>query len=931
MPRCDAPSRRTIGGRSDRLICLFAFLLQATGIQPSIASPTPPDTPMSHRIFVQSRFSMDKLLTRPYDSEVPFGSSGNRIWATSPQGWGFREGVQILYVTNRNVFDPRIRSNGVRYVVQRADYYPSHIHMVGGPRTGLSATASFTYKTDRVENPLTKPFKPEKRWTCWSSQSRTDWYAVDFGRPHQLIGFHLYFYDDQPNGGCAPPETFSLTVFRKGRWVDESAKIQITDPLRAGSNTIELEKPVEAEQIKLTFRNRGSDRYTGLYGFDPHYATNDFPAPAKRPVALRVTGDKWITQDDVLVSQLTVENLSKTSQPVSITMNATEGALLEGTDGIAEGQTVDGQFFGLYLLGISETDMGRDFSVRLKPKQRYTVRYYCAVGIDDDEIFKRLKHYLSLRTPLEDQIAAYQGWFDKNIAAFRCSDPLVTKMYYHRWYNLRKNSMYPRIGALKYRAFAEGRWTSDWYANIISYGAAHQIREACWLRDPSYCWGPIQTWTDNPRPDGIFPARVGFKGSLGGQYTDWITSSVWEAYKIHPSKGLLGSIADTLDRNTEGWREVYGWGNSPLLVVDSHWWTGMEWQPSFFAFADYQTGGGSGEDRRYMTPLRRVDLTAYNFGNAQAVANIYRELGRREDAERLQKLADETRNAVQAKMWDSMSHWFLSLRASDDTKTPTKEIIGLYPFYFNLPRTGKGYEKAWDIALDPGQFWTTWPLASVCKDCPAFAQNGWPVGPGGSICMWNGPSWPHANSIILTAMANTLRSYPGVETTRLTRQKLFDLFNSFTRVQYRDQNPRYPWTGEFYNGDTGAWKTTQRDYNHSTWIDPLIRDLIGLIPRNDDILEIDPLIPANAWSYWILDGQAYRKHDVTIAYDAQGGHVAPGFKGFAVYIDGKRVFRADRPTHFQYDMKASKLLTKSFRNEGRVRSSRREGSSFAKR
>ena len=39
------------------------------------------------------------------------------------------------------------------------------------------------------------------------------------------------------------------------------------------------------------------------------------------------------------------------------------------------------------------------------------------------------------------------------------------------------------------------------------------------------------------------------------------------------------------------------------------------------------------------------------------------------------------------------------------------------------------------------------------------------------------------------------------------------------------------------------WKTAERDYNHSTWLDILIPDLLGLVPRNDDILELDPLLP----------------------------------------------------------------------------------------
>jgi hypothetical protein len=113
------------------------------------------------------------------------------------------------------------------------------------------------------------------------------------------------------------------------------------------------------------------------------------------------------------------------------------------------------------------------------------------------------------------------------------------------------------------------------------------------------------------------------------------------------------------------------------------------------------------------------------------------------------------------------------------------------------------------------------------------------------------------------------------------------------------------------DAETGEWKTPQRDYNHSTWIDPLIRDLIGIVPRNDNILEIDPLLPDNSWTYFALDGQAYHNHDVTVAYDAQGRDVAPGFKGFAVYLDGKQIYRAERPSHVLYNMDTRRLTARN--------------------
>jgi hypothetical protein len=150
--------------------------------------------------------------------------------------------------------------------------------------------------------------------------------------------------------------------------------------------------------------------------------------------------------------------------------------------------------------------------------------------------------------------------------------------------------------------------------------------------------------------------------------------------------------------------------------------------------------------------------------------------------------------------------------------------------------------------------------------------------------MWNGPTWPHANSLVMSGMAETLRRYPG---SPLTPAKLLELFGSATRAQIKDGDPPQPWTGEFYRGDTGQWKTAERDYFHSTWIDILIGDLIGLRPRADDLLEIHPLLEEETWSFWELRDVAYHGHRVAISWHGPQARGAAGSVGLTIEIDGE--------------------------------------------
>src|SRR5262249_25910026 len=282
------------------------------------------------------------------------------------------------------------------------------------------------------------------------------------------------------------------------------------------------------------------------------------------------------------------------------------------------------------------------------------------------------------RDVLSAQVAAYQAWFDANVPYFDCSDPWVRKMYDHRAYVLRKNMLDPKLGRMQWPTQSEGRWRSTWYPNVISYGAGHQVREARWLRDPKYWEGHLRTWAENEKPDCIYPSHVTHNGPSDGQYTDWITSTAWDGHLVHPDRGFLAQVVDKLAANVRGWQKVCDPDGDGLLLVDSHWWTGMEYQPSFFAFSDYKPSKDFDRPARPVS-LERVDLTAYNYGNAVAVARIYRLLGQPDRAKEFEDLAAKIAGAVAKKMWRPEKRFFYSLRADAAAVADVKEVIGVYP------------------------------------------------------------------------------------------------------------------------------------------------------------------------------------------------------------------------------------------------------------
>src|SRR4051812_20597201 len=122
--------RRTRIGRRPWIgVAAVVFL-----IGPARAEDKGDPAPVPHRVFAASRFSMDEILARPYDPDVPMGCVGARIWASSPQGWAFRDDVHWLYMTNLRAFDLEVHDEHGPIQPAQATYHPSHVHLEGATR-----------------------------------------------------------------------------------------------------------------------------------------------------------------------------------------------------------------------------------------------------------------------------------------------------------------------------------------------------------------------------------------------------------------------------------------------------------------------------------------------------------------------------------------------------------------------------------------------------------------------------------------------------------------------------------------------------------------------------------------------------------------------------------------------------------------------------
>lgn len=228
-----------------------------------------------------------------------------------------------------------------------------------------------------------------------------------------------------------------------------------------------------------------------------------------------------------------------------------------------------------------------------------------------------------------------------------------------------------------------------------------------------------------------------------------------------------------------------------------------------------------------------------------------------------------------------------------------RELHGFTPWYVDLPDARFGV--AWKQLMDPRGFYAPFGPTTTEQRHPGFK-----VAYEGHECQWNGPSWPLSTAVTLTGLANLLnRSDP--EPGALTKQDYFTVLRNYA-LSHRLKRPdgqTVCWIDENLNPFTGDWIArtllTQRgsklrergkDYNHSSFADLVISGLVGLRPRADGKIEVNPLLPDAVWDYFCLDRVRYHGHLLTIVYDRTGERYGVG-KGLRVRVDGRDV--AARP------------------------------------
>lgn len=468
-------------------------------------------------------------------------------------------------------------------------------------------------------------------------------------------------------------------------------------------------------------------------------------------------------------------------------------------------------------------------------------------------------------------------WYKNNIPFLETPDKEIDKTYYYRWELVTIHLVYgsPESGYAS-TEFIDRPWWSGAFGTI-SCPAGHQLYDFRWLRNQKFVKEYSNFWFKNP-------------GAQAQNYTNWIGDAVWQSYKVNRDFYFVTNLLNDLKYDYYNWEKKF-WVEKEGMFAWDGMHDGMETNinsrqtPQWF-------DGASGY---------RPTLNAYMWAQAEAIVNVAKLINDQETINEFKDKANVIKTNFQSKNWDPSRNFFFHRFKNDEITADKKdtihantltyqdgkyegnqhgrELIGYVPWYFNMIEDTKEFGTAWKFLMDPEYFYADFGPTVVERHDPLFKISE-------RCCVWSGNSWPFATSQTLKALSNVLNNY---NVDQVSEDDFFKMFKIFTTTHRKNGKP---YIAEALHPDTGSWDGHDvvghsEHYSHSSYVDLVIADLIGLKAQADDSIIVKPLTPKE-WDYFLLEDVQYHGHTITVIWDKTGKKYNKG-QGFQIISDGKSI------------------------------------------
>jgi hypothetical protein len=465
-------------------------------------------------------------------------------------------------------------------------------------------------------------------------------------------------------------------------------------------------------------------------------------------------------------------------------------------------------------------------------------------------------------------------WYVDRIPFFESADPQIDAVYYYRWALFRAHQR--DLGADGYIStefLDDVSWQLEPYASLNDATGFH-LGEGRWLRDRRYA-----------------DDYIAFMYARGNDrhFTDYMADAVYGRFLADGDRIGATRYLAAMRRLYRAWDDHYDASK------------GLYWVEPLLDATEYTISSidaSGGKDGFRGGDSFRPSINAYMYANARAIAALSRMVGDTQGAADFAARADAIKARVQRDLWSpTLGHFIDRYKVNNEyvkywQPIRGRELVGYLPWTFDLPDNDARYAGAWAHMIKPDELRGPAGLRTVEPSYQYYMRQYRYEGTQ-EECQWNGPIWPFQTTQVLTGMANLLDHY---RQSVVTRNDYMRLLRQYVALHYQGDRLDLE---EDYHPDTGrpiVGLARSHHYFHSGFADLILTGLVGIRPRMDDVLEVNPLLPAagdpQALAWFRIQDVPYHGHSVAVTWDANGRHYGGG-AGLTIEVDGRRVAHRD--------------------------------------
>ncbi|GJC87806.1 beta-L-arabinobiosidase [Colletotrichum liriopes] len=470
-------------------------------------------------------------------------------------------------------------------------------------------------------------------------------------------------------------------------------------------------------------------------------------------------------------------------------------------------------------------------------------------------------------------------WYKNRVPLFESSDTQITDVYYYRWnlFRTHQRDIGSKYGFISTEFIDNVGWqTQPWASNNCA--AIFHLSEGRWCRDPRFKqdYATFMYSSDsNPR-----------------QFSESMADGVWRNYLVDGDPDLAFSLLDDMQR-------VYNlWVGDHFDESKGLFWVEPIADATEYTISSIDASGGY--DGFFGGNAFRPTINTYQYANARAIAKIASLKGGLDSVvEEYNNRAEALKETLQRDLWNSTFEHFVDRYFVDNENVTYwdfirgRELAGFVPWAHDLPDDDAKFGEAWKHALSSDELGGPFGLRTVEPSYEHYMRV-WRYEGTQTECHWNGPSWPYQTTQVLTSLANVLDHYPN-SSSLVTVSDYTRLLQQYAQQHYNKHYNNILDIEENYDPDTGepiVGLGRSHHYFHSGYVDLILSGFVGIRPREDDVLEVNPLADPTAISYFRAERILYHGREVAVQWDSTGERY--GEAGLRVEVDGKVVASSDK-------------------------------------